>query len=301
MKIFHARAEYCYSTWDAPDLIISDGAYGLQGRGGFDGDVRHSLSEWYAPHIEAWSRYSKPSTTLWFWNREIGWAEIHPKLCAAGWMYRSCCVWNKGISHVAGRTNTKTLRTFPVSTEICVHYVRDDLSVRTYLRNEWKRSGLPMSRANLACGVKNAATRKYLTDDHLWYMPPKREYDMMAAYLNEHGAKEGKPYLTEAWERLPSAASHFDCPMGKTNVWNEPPVRGKDRWKNAQNQKPDVLIEMLVQTSSAVSDVVWEPFGGTFSIVRACEKLGRNCFAAESDLGVYHEFRNRYGESSCPS
>lgn len=34
--------------------------------------------------------------------------------------------------------------------------------------HEWQRAGLPLYKANEACGVKNAATRKYLTQDWLW-------------------------------------------------------------------------------------------------------------------------------------
>lgn len=66
-----------YDTWDTPTTIISDGAYGV---GGFPGDPRTpaDLPRWYEPHIAAWSAKATLATTLWLWNTEIGWANIHP-------------------------------------------------------------------------------------------------------------------------------------------------------------------------------------------------------------------------------
>src|SRR5438046_882018 len=56
-----------YGQWQMPTVIVSDGGYGVLG---FEGDTCNhlGLSEWYEPHIAAWSKYAMPSTTLWFWN-----------------------------------------------------------------------------------------------------------------------------------------------------------------------------------------------------------------------------------------
>ena len=65
-----------YPDWEAPDLIVSDGAYGVRG---FRGDTvsADGLVDWYAPHVAQWSKRAKPSTSLWFWNTEVGWATVH--------------------------------------------------------------------------------------------------------------------------------------------------------------------------------------------------------------------------------
>lgn len=59
-----------YAAWDAPDCIVSDGAYGVLG---FEGDTSDhtGMPEWYEPHIAEWSARAKGSTMLWFWNSEI--------------------------------------------------------------------------------------------------------------------------------------------------------------------------------------------------------------------------------------
>ena len=109
--------------WPAPTVIIADGPYGISS---FPGDPpsHQFLPDWYRPHVIRWSERALPETTLWFWNTEIGWASAHPLLEEHGWEYRSCHVWDKGISHIAGNANTKTLRRFPVVTEVCAQYVR---------------------------------------------------------------------------------------------------------------------------------------------------------------------------------
>ena len=137
-----------------------------------------------------------PETTLWFWNTEIGWANVHPVLVKHGWEYRACHVWDKGIGHIAGNANSKTLRRFPVVTEVCVQYVRKVTvksdgtekslkAVVAFMNGE--RSGLPLYKANAACGVRNAATRKYLTKCDLWYFPPPHAFELLAQYANLYG------------------------------------------------------------------------------------------------------------------
>ena len=178
-----------YSHWPRPAAIISDGAYGV---GGFPGGPRttEGLGEWYRPHAEAWAAASAPGTTLWFWNTELGWANAHPVLEAAGFEYVQSIVWDKGVAHIAGNVNSETIRRFPVVTEVCVFYRRrlevptsegPPMLARQWLRNEWLRAGLALNAANAACGVRNAATRKYLSQDWLWYPPPPEAMAQLVA------------------------------------------------------------------------------------------------------------------------
>lgn len=301
-----------YVEWPRPDLIVSDGAYGV---GGFPGDPRtpDELVAWYAPHVEAWSKYSLPATTLWFWNTEIGWATTHPLLAANGWEYVQSVVWDKGISHIAGNVNGDTIRQFPVVTEVCVFYRRrlqfeapeGVMSAKRWLRHEWQRAGLPLHRANEACGVANAATRKYLTQDWLWYFPPAEMMERLVDYANRYGDPQGAPYYciegstpvtAQQWERLRHAWAHAH---GITNVWSAPAVHGGERFKgngvrsaprvhkpgpNAAvhlNQKPLEFMHRIVSAVTVQGDVVWEPFGGLCSAAVAAVSARRRAFAAE--------------------
>lgn len=288
-----------YSSWAAPTVIISDGAYGL---GSFPSDppTIAGLADWYRPHFKAWTKYATPETTLWFWNSELGWATVHPLLVEAGWEFRNCHVWDKGIAHIAGNANTKTLRKFPVVTEVCVQYVKKIsfesggilMPMKEWLRYEWIRAGLPLWKTNDACGVKNAATRKYFTADHLWYFPPPDAFQALVQYANTHGKPSGRPYFSADGKHPITGAewSHmrakFNCTVGNTNVWREPAVRGIERLKQNHecmhmNQKPLKLLELILEASSDEGDVLWEPFGGLCSGTIAAHKLRRHAFAAE--------------------
>lgn len=301
VALYHGDALPLYSEWDSPTVIISDGAYGL---GLFPGDPKEAelLTSWYEPHVKLWSQYSTPQTTLWFWNSELGWANVHPLLVQHGWRYISCHIWDKGIAHAAGNSNTQTLRKFPVVTEVCVQYVKEarigEMTLQQWLRSEWERAGLPLSKANEACGVKNAATRKYLTKDDLWYFPPPEAFEKLAAYANQFGLPEGRPYFSADGKSALTAQewavlrSKFYCKVGITNVWREPALNGSERVKVGSrsvhlNQKPLKLMELIIESSSDEGDVIWEPFGGLCSGALAAYKLNRRCFSAEINRNFY--------------
>lgn len=305
-----------YENWQTPTVIVSDGPYGVNG---FPGDLltNTGLGSWYEPHVKKWSELSTPLTTLWFWNTELGWATVHPILEKYGWKYVSCCIWDKGMSHVAGNINTKTIRHLPVVTEVCVQYVKtptfkvdnNELSMKDWLRYEWARTGLPFSKTNEACGVADAATRKYFTKCHLWYMPPADAFEKIALYANNFGEKRGKPYFSlngispitkDEWSKL---RSKFYCPIGVTNVWQTPQLRNAERLKSNQkavhlNQKPLSLIKRIIDMTSDENDVVWDPFAGLCTSAIAALELKRACFCAEINPDVFDIACNRVKDTS---
>ncbi len=294
-----------YDSWDTPGCIVSDGAYGVLG---FEGDTSDhtGMPEWYEPHIEAWSRRATPQTVLWFWNSEIGWASVHPTLEKYGWRYVNANIWDKGVGHIAGNVNTKKIRRFPVVSEVCVQYVfearMDGQLLKHWLLKEWKRTGLPVREANKACGVADAAVRKYLDQGHLWYWMPPEKFQMMSDYANEHGDPEGRPYFSQDGERpmdgndWAQTRAPFTCPHGMTNVWQRPALRGAERIKTNGdsgkavhlNQKPLDLMTRIIEASTVEGSVVWEPFGGLFSASVAARRLGRRSFGGEIDPTYFH-------------
>lgn len=304
-----------YDKWPSPSLIISDGPYGVSG---YKGDLHtySGLAEWYEPHIRKWTEKSKPAASLWFWNSEIGWATVHPILEKYGWEYKSCCIWNKGLGHIAGNCNTKTISTFPVVTEVCVHYVKKPffivdnkkLTMQEWMILEWKRTGLPLKKANEACGVVDAASRKWLTKDHLWYMPSSESFEKLVYYANLFGKEDGKPYFSidgvnpltkEEWDTFRPT---FHCPIAKTNVWDVPQLKTEERIKNGtkavhNNQKPLQIIKELISVSSKPLDVVWDPFGGLATTAVASIELRRNVYSSEINEAMYHHGKRRIHDS----
>jgi hypothetical protein len=204
------------------------------------------------------------------------------------------------LSHVAGNANSQTLRKFPVVTEVCVQYVKAarfvvngaEMSMKAWLRHEWRRTGIPFRFANDATGTLNAATRKYLTACHLWYYPPVDAFEGMVTYANQNGRPSGRPYFSidgkrplsgMQWEKM---RAKFYCEVGINNVWSEPPVRGNERLKEQfrclhNNQKPRRLIDICIKASTDPGDVVWEPFGGLCTAAICSHALHRRCVSAE--------------------
>ncbi|HKE97344.1 MAG TPA: DNA methyltransferase [Actinomycetes bacterium] len=292
-----------YQAWPPPVVIVADGPYGVAG---YPGDPRSpaDLAGWYEPHVARWAARAQPATTLWLWCTEVGWAGVHPVLDRHGWEYRALHVWDKGIAHVAGNVNGATIRGYPIVTEVCAQYTRRVLlrvpdgrllPMRRWLREEWRRSGLPLRRANDACGVRDAATRKYFAQDQVWYFPPPEMLERLARYAARHGAPTSWPYFSldgrtpvtaERWTGMRAKWHHAH---GVTNVWRHGAVRGAERVRGAgarvlhANQKPLALMERIVTASSDPGDVVWEPFAGLASATIAAARTGRDAYAAEID------------------
>lgn len=311
--LHHGDAMDAYENWSTPDLIMVDGPYGV---GGFFGDPRtpEPLADFYRPHVDAWTRLSKFSTTLWFWCTEVGWANVHPLLDSAGWDYVETVHWDKGIAHIAGNVNGKTIRRFPIANEICVFYSRrlefpvngELVQAKYWLKNEWKRTGLPLRQANEACGVKDAAVRKYLDTGWLWYFPPAEMFQRLVDWANSKGDAGGRPYYSLDG-KMPLTGSEwasFRYPWnhenGLTNVWQEPPLHGKERIRGTGtrhaprvhnpkagvasahlNQKPLRLMERIIGAATNSGQVIWEPFGGLASASVAALQMGRVPFVAE--------------------
>jgi len=290
-----------YADWDTPTTIVSDGAYGT---GLFPNEPNEprEINDWYESHIKSWSKRATRETTLWFWNTELGWAEVHPVLEKHNWEYQAANIWNKGMGHIAGNSNTQKLRKFPQVTEVCVEYVYkpkftsskgDKLSMQEWVINEWERSGLTRQEANEACGVADAASRKYLTKGNVWYYPPPERMEALVEYANEHGEPDGKPYFARDGESLTAEEwktyrAKFDCPAGVTNVWEHPQVNGDERVQDDDengsfhiNQKPLELMKRIIKASTEEEDIIWEPFGGLCTASVAAKKLNREARGSE--------------------
>ncbi len=307
ITIYNADVLALYGDWAAPDVIISDGGYGVSGFRG-DANAPSELQEWYRPHIQAWAEKAKPGTTLWFWNTEVGWATVHPILDENGWDYVACNIWNKGLQHIAGNCNLPILKHFPIVTEVCAQYVKrpefningKSLTLKEWLRYEWERTGLPLYKANEACGVANAASRKYLTKDHLWYAPPAEHFERLASYANQYGRERGRPYFSVDGVDALSKADYeslfpvFEGKYGITNVWDYPPLHNSERVKlpNSKkyahlNQKPLKLIRLIIEVSSEPGDLIWEPFGGLCTAGLAAFFTDRKALCAEIDPEIF--------------
>lgn len=311
-KICLGDALSFYNDWTQPDAIISDGPYGISG---YDGDLKTTaeLIDFYSQHLKGWSEKVSPQTTLWFWNTELGWATVHNEIQKHGWIFKGCNIWDKGIAHIAGNCNGKTMKKFPVVTEVCVQYTRKEVfqikdgteqSIQKWIREQWDKTGLTLNHANIACGVKNAASRKYLTKDHLWYFPPVEEFKKLTEYANKYGKPDYAPYFSldgintvteKQWNRL---RAKFNFEYGVTNVWSEPALNSRTRFKCKDkyhpSEKPLKLIKRIIDASTDIDDVIWEPFAGSGVASKYAYESKRHFFCAEINSNYFEIIKDRF-------
>jgi site-specific DNA-methyltransferase (adenine-specific) len=207
----------------------------------------------------------------------------------------------------------------PIVTELCVQYVKqaefevgeESLSLKEWLRHEWMRTGLPLYKTNEACGVANAASRKYFTKCHLWYAPPAEHFEKLTAYANQYGRWDGKPYFSRHGKQVMSKPEYeqlfakFRGKYGYTNVWDHPPLHTKERIRiNGSkkyahlNQKPIKLIKYLIETSTDVGDVIWEPFGGLCTAGYVARQTKRQALCAEIEPKIFKMAQQRLESNS---
>ncbi len=136
--------------------------------------------------------------------------------------------------------------------------------------------------------------------------------EKLCDFANRFGEQAGRPYFSLDGVRPVSRASwaqmrsKFNCPHGVTNVWERSPVRGEERVKVGGgravhlNQKPLDLMTRIIESSTDVGDVVWEPFGGLFSASLAARSLERKAYAAELDAAYYQYGVERFRSRTLP-
>ena len=58
---------------------------------------------------------------------------------------------------------------------------------------------------------------------------------------------------------------------------------GKDEQTGHPSQKPEAVIDPLIKMTTAVGDLVIDPFGGSGPTAAVCNRLGRNCIISDID------------------
>jgi site-specific DNA-methyltransferase (adenine-specific) len=194
---------------------ILDGPYGM-GKAAWDRVPRGgSLLDLYRDHLADVGRVCAPSASLYVWNTEVGWAELHPAILAAGWTFVSLIVWVKadsprigdifGYDHLRGWVSTVEYCGFyqreawapntSAGQEIGYAAGRDDRNwVRPWLAAEWSAAGLKMRDADRALGTNGMAGHYFQASQ--WSLPTWDAFKCLAEHAAERGPPRAVPYLT---------------------------------------------------------------------------------------------------------
>lgn len=80
------------------------------------------------------------------------------------------------------------------------------------------------------------------------------------------------------------------------NVWEFPRVRFKmDEYENHPTQKPESLLERIIKASSNEGDIVFDPFGGSFTTAAVSKRLKRKTISIDLNPDYYKIGLRRLG------
>ena len=92
------------------------------------------------------------------------------------------------------------------------------------------------------------------------------------------------------WDKLNTMPSFGDCELIWTNlnrnsvkklIWEYNGLLGKEENRYHPTQKPIKLLHDLLDKYSNENDIVFDPFMGSGTTLRACKDLGRKCIGIE--------------------
>lgn len=183
----------------------------------------------------------------------------------ADWAYK----WIDECIRVLKPTGTMYLMTSTQAMPYFDLYVKERLSILGRIIWSYDSSGVQarkyygsMYEPILYC-VKNPKAYTFNADDILVEAKTGSKRKLI-----DYRGKEPKPYNTK---KIPG------------NVWDFPRVRYRmDEYENHPSQKPQALLNRIIQASSNEGDTVLDPFSGTFTTATVAKILGRKTVSIES-------------------
>lgn len=105
------------------------------------------------------------------------------------------------------------------------------------------------------------------------------------AVREQYDTKTIKRYARDKRYKNPEARrEHLSRGKYATNLWRVPSLKGTSREKVGHpSQKPEALIERIIQSSTRTGDLVIDPFSGSGTTAVVAQKLGRKWLGIERD------------------
>lgn len=149
-------------------------------------------------------------------------------------------------------------------------------SIKNYLRNERKKSGLTLDEINVIVGTASMAGRHYFADSQ-WCMPIKEHYEKL-----QSTGFFGREYedLRREYEDLRYT---FNNQKTHHSVWDYEIAKGNGH----VTPKPVDLIENIIKHSSNKGDTVLDLFMGYGSCGEACVNLNRKFIGIDNDITCF--------------
>lgn len=277
------------------DAVITDPPYNI---GKAEWDKIDDYINWCGKWIVECQRVLKDNGSFYFFHNDIEqlsdlviWIRNN-----TNFVFKQMIVWNKrfeGSSNkgfLDGFVVPEGLRNYQQMAEYCLFYTFQDesglsrifndkdcfVTIKNYLREERKKSGLSLDEINILVGTASMAGRHYFADSQ-WCMPIKEHY----LKLQKTG------YFRREYEDLRREYEDlrytFNNQKTHHSVWNYDiaPKFGHI------TPKPIELMKNIINHSSDSDMTILDPFMGSGTTGVACVQTGRNFIGCEIDEGYF--------------
>ena len=186
-------------------------------------------------------------------------------------------VW-KGMKSAAGRVSNK-LKMFPTTTESIFYFTFDSIPEIKKLLNQKKKE------AQMTATEINTYLGKASNGGGTWsgIAGPKQKTPVQPT-------REDWDKLSTLFGGLPpydDMVYKFNLPFGLTEVWNDISFHFKKGTKLHTTQKPEQLIDRLIECCSDEGDFIVDCFLGSGTTAACAKKLGRSYGGCELDSEYY--------------
>ena len=198
--------------------------------------------------------------------------------------FRSQVIWNKPPSAgpCGSPIGSDKMRSYPHGYEVVLFFMLGEQgfnnnadnywegweTIRLYLDNERKKSGLTTAQCNKICGKQNMTQSAFTKGGFRLIL----EEDYIALQNAAKGKAFKREYDDLKREWYETRAYFNNTHENMTDVWEYPRVQGEERWGHA-TPKPVDMIARIYKSSSPDDGVIYSPFLGSGTDIIAGEKL----------------------------
>lgn len=149
----------------------------------------------------------------------------------------------------------------------------------------------PNASPNLSCRYFTHSTELLIWASPAHGRPLKHQFNYLAM-KNENGGKQ----MRDVWT-FPRAGEEELAPDGLGRLWSQLTPRKEEKsWGKHPTQKPLMLLERIIASSTSVGDLVLDPFSGSGTTGVAALKLGRRYAGIELEPEYLRISKRRLGE-----
>jgi len=272
------------------DLVIADPPYWkvVSEKWDYQWRTEHDYLKWSLRWLQDATNALRLGGSFYLFGYFRTLALIVPHLERMGLELRQQIIIDKGIKAVSGRA-TKGYKQFPNVTESVLFMIKDSKPfIRSYLKEQQKRSGLKAKEINEKLGVKSNGGGMwsiYTGDNICEQVPTKELWEKLETVL-------GFKYPYETFAQV------FNTQMGLSDVWTDIDFYEEKRFH--PTQKPQKLIRRLIAASTNTGDAILDPFAGSGAVAVAAEMMDRACISIERDSDLFELIRSRIASVKDP-